>query len=63
MGSLALIDMVGLDIPVSADRVLFRAFPRHGPLSAIVTRLVDAGQPGQKSGAGVYKDEKGGYTP
>jgi 3-hydroxyacyl-CoA dehydrogenase len=63
VGPLTLIDMVGLDILVSTDRVLRWAFPWHGPLSAIVTRLVDAGQLGQKSGSGVYKYEKGDYTP
>ena len=63
MGPLTLIDMAGLDILAHTDRVLRAAFPAHGPLSAIVERLVDDGQLGQKSGAGVYEYEAGSYTP
>jgi len=63
MGPLTLIDMAGLDILAHTDAVLRGAFPRHGPLSAIVTRLVERGQLGQKSGAGVYRYEPGDYTP
>jgi len=63
MGPLTLIDMAGLDILAHTDAVLSRAFPRHGPLSAIVPRLVEQGQLGQKSGAGVYRYEPGDYTP
>jgi 3-hydroxyacyl-CoA dehydrogenase len=63
MGPLALIDLTGLDILVHAQRVLRRAFPRHGTLSRIVGRLVESGLLGQKSGAGVYRYEPGSYTP
>jgi 3-hydroxyacyl-CoA dehydrogenase len=63
MGPLTLIDMAGLDILVSTDRVLVGAFPRHGPLSQIAIRLVEHGHLGQKSGSGVYKYEPGDYTP
>ncbi len=63
MGPLALIDMAGLDILVHTDRVLSRAFPAHGPLSQVVERLVKHGHLGQKSGAGVYRYEKGERTP
>jgi len=63
MGPLTLVDMVGLDVLVPADRVLCRAFPRHGPLSQVAFRLVDAGHLGQKTASGVYKYEKGDYTP
>jgi 3-hydroxyacyl-CoA dehydrogenase len=63
MGPLALIDMAGLDILALTDQVLRRAFPWHGPLPAIAARLVERGQLGQKSGSGVYKYEKGDYTP
>ncbi len=63
MGPLALIDMAGLDILVFTDRVLSRAFPRHGCLSPIAVRLVDQGYLGQKAGAGVYRYEKDDYTP
>jgi len=62
MGPLALIDMAGLDILVSTDRVMMRAFPRHGGLSQIAVRLVERGFLGQKSGAGVYSYKKGDYT-
>ena len=63
MGPLSLIDMAGLDILVCSDRVLRRAFPRHGVLPAVAERLVAQGQLGQKSGAGVYRYEKGDYAP
>ena len=63
MGPLQLIDMSGLDILVKTDAVLRGAFPRHGPLSSIALRLVEAGHLGQKTGAGVYRYEKGDYTP
>jgi 3-hydroxyacyl-CoA dehydrogenase len=63
MGPLALIDMAGLDILVDTDRVLSRAFPRHGPLSPVAVRLVERGQLGQKTGAGVYRYEPGDRTP
>ena len=63
MGPLTLTDMAGLDVIVPADRVLCRAFPRHGPLSQIALRLVDGGHLGQKRGSGVYKYEEGDYTP
>jgi len=63
MGPLALIDMAGLDILVHTDRVLSRAFPRHGALSAVVSRLVEQGHLGQKTGSGVYRYGKGDYTP
>ena len=63
MGPLTLIDMAGLDVLVLTDRVLSRAFPRHGPLSQVAVRLVDAGHLGQKSGSGVYRYETGDRTP
>ncbi|MEW6354789.1 MAG: 3-hydroxyacyl-CoA dehydrogenase NAD-binding domain-containing protein [Planctomycetota bacterium] len=63
MGPLALIDMAGIDILVHTDRVLTEAFPSHGPLSQIVTRLVEEDHLGQKTESGVYKYEKGDYTP
>jgi 3-hydroxyacyl-CoA dehydrogenase len=63
MGPLALIDMAGLDILALTDRVLRAAFPSHGPLSEVVERLVERGRLGQKSGAGVYRYEKGDRTP
>ena len=63
MGPLALSDMAGLDILVLTDRVLSGAFPVHGPLSKIAVHLVERGRLGQKSGAGVYRYEKGDHTP
>ena len=63
MGPLTLIDMAGLDILAHTDRVLREAFPCHGPLSAIVERLVADGRLGQKTGAGVYEYDPGSYTP
>ena len=63
MGPLELIDMAGLDILVHTDRVMREAFPRHGCLSQIAVRLVEQGHLGQKTGSGVYKYDKGDYTP
>jgi 3-hydroxyacyl-CoA dehydrogenase len=63
MGPLSLIDMAGLDILVCSDRVLRRAFPRHSVLPAVAERLVEQVQLGHKSGAGVYRYEKGDYAP
>ena len=63
MGPLTLIDMAGLDILVHTDKVMSRAFPRHAELSAIATNLVDRGHAGQKAGGGVYRYDKGDYTP
>jgi len=63
MGPLALVDMAGLDILVSTDAMMRRAFPAHGLLSPIVSRLVDRGHRGQKTGSGVYRYEKGEYAP
>jgi 3-hydroxyacyl-CoA dehydrogenase len=62
MGPLALIDMAGIDILVATDRVMSRAFPDHGKLSPVAVRLAESGHLGQKTGAGVYKYEKGAYT-
>jgi 3-hydroxyacyl-CoA dehydrogenase len=63
MGPLALIDVIGLDILVHAQRVLHHAFRHHGPLSPIAVRLVQRGHLGQKTGAGVYRYEPGSHKP
>jgi 3-hydroxyacyl-CoA dehydrogenase len=63
MGPLTLADMAGLDILAHVDRVMSKVFPSHGCLSPVAIRLVEQGHLGQKSGAGVYKYEKGDYTP
>jgi 3-hydroxyacyl-CoA dehydrogenase len=63
MGPLAVTDFTGLDILVFTDRVMSRAFPAHGCVSPIAVRLVEQGHLGQKTGSGVYRYEKGDYTP
>jgi 3-hydroxyacyl-CoA dehydrogenase len=63
MGPLAVSDLAGLDVLLWAQQVLGRAFPRHGGLSTIVERLLARGDLGQKTGAGVYRYEKGDPTP
>jgi len=63
MGPLTLIDMAGIDILAFTDRQMCDAFGHHSPLSAIATSLVERGCLGQKTGEGVYKYEKGDYTP
>ncbi len=60
MGPLVLIDMAGLDILVHTQRILQQAFPHHGDLSRIATRLVELGQRGQKTGGGVYRYDPAG---
>ena len=63
MGPLVLMDMTGLDILAHSQRVLASALPRHGNLSPIVARLVERGQLGQKTGAGIYRYEPGSHVP
>jgi 3-hydroxyacyl-CoA dehydrogenase len=63
MGPFVLIDMAGIDILVDAQRILQRAFPRHGPLSQIAAKLVQSGALGQKTNAGVYRYEPGDIQP
>jgi len=63
MGPLTLIDMAGLDILASTDEVLSCAFPSHGEMPEILTSLVAGGHLGQKTGSGVYRYDKGDYTP
>jgi 3-hydroxyacyl-CoA dehydrogenase len=63
MGPFVLIDMAGIDILVKTDDVMCKAFPRHGRLSPVARRLVAEGHHGQKTGAGVYRYEKGKRRP
>jgi 3-hydroxyacyl-CoA dehydrogenase len=63
MGPFVLIDMAGLDILAMTDRVMSRAFPRHGPLPSVAAKLVEGGHLGQKSGSGVYRYEPGDRHP
>ena len=62
MGPLTLIDMAGIDILADVDKVMRRAFPAHGGLSGVAEGLVARGLLGQKTGAGVYRYEKGDYA-
>jgi 3-hydroxyacyl-CoA dehydrogenase len=63
MGPFVLIDMAGLDILEKTAKVMSRAFPSHGPTPAVVTKLVEGGHLGQKTGSGVYRYEKGDRQP
>jgi 3-hydroxyacyl-CoA dehydrogenase len=63
MGPLALMDMTGLDILTDSQRVLASAVRRHGSLSPIATSLVERGQLGQKTSAGIYRYESGSHLP
>ena len=63
MGPLTLIDMAGLDILAFTDKQMCSAFSHHLPLSRVATSLVEQGRLGQKTAAGVYKYQKGDYTP
>jgi 3-hydroxyacyl-CoA dehydrogenase len=55
--------MAGLDILAATDTVLHRTFPYHQRLSDVVTRLLEQGRLGQKTGGGVYDYHEGDYTP
>lgn len=59
MGPLALIDMTGLDILIGSDRQISAAYPWHGSMPPVASRLVEQGRLGQKTGGGVY-DYPGG---
>jgi len=63
MGPFVLIDMAGLDILEKTAKVMSRAFPSHGPTLTVVTKLVEGGHLGQKTGSGVYRYEKGDRQP
>ena len=63
MGPLTLIDMAGLDILAFTDKVMRKAFDRHQPESDVLSQLVQKGLLGQKTAAGLYKYQKGDYTP
>jgi 3-hydroxyacyl-CoA dehydrogenase/enoyl-CoA hydratase/carnithine racemase len=63
MGPLSTIDMTGIDILAMTDRQMQAAFPYHLPVPRIVRELVGLGLLGQKTGAGVYKYQKGDTTP
>jgi len=63
MGPLTLIDMAGIDILALTDKQMCNAFSHHLPLSQIAMSLVERGCLGQKTDAGVYKYQKGDYTP
>lgn len=56
MGPFELIDLVGLDVNLSASRSMWEAYrhePRYAP-ALLVEELVDAGRLGRKSGQGFY---------
>jgi 3-hydroxyacyl-CoA dehydrogenase len=63
MGPLTLIDMAGLDILAFTDEVMRKAFDHHNPESDVLSQLVLKGLLGQKTGSGLYKYQKGDYTP
>jgi 3-hydroxyacyl-CoA dehydrogenase/enoyl-CoA hydratase/3-hydroxybutyryl-CoA epimerase len=54
MGPLRLLDEVGADVGRHVAEFLAASFPDHMATPAILTRLVEAGALGRKSGRGVY---------
>jgi 3-hydroxyacyl-CoA dehydrogenase / enoyl-CoA hydratase / 3-hydroxybutyryl-CoA epimerase / enoyl-CoA isomerase len=64
MGPALLLDVVGIDTAVHADKVLAEAYPdrMHHEGKSAIEAMVDAGRLGQKSGKGFYawKQEKKG---
>lgn len=53
MGPIELTDVVGLDVSMNVGRVLATSFKR--PLPAVLTRLVEQGKLGRKTGEGFYQ--------
>ncbi|MEN8133908.1 MAG: 3-hydroxyacyl-CoA dehydrogenase NAD-binding domain-containing protein [Thermodesulfobacteriota bacterium] len=54
MGPFKLLDMVGLDIAAHVADILFTAFGERIQPSPILTRMMESGRLGQKSGKGFY---------
>lgn len=65
MGPITLFDVVGLDTALYAGGVLAEAYPDRIVQSPLLSRLVEAGRLGQKSGAGffAYPPDKKGKSP
>ncbi len=63
MGPLRLIDEVGLDIAQEVAATLAAAFPGHMHLPAVLSRMLDAGLLGRKTGRGFYVHKKGKAVP
>ncbi|MGE3578609.1 MAG: 3-hydroxyacyl-CoA dehydrogenase NAD-binding domain-containing protein [Vicinamibacterales bacterium] len=63
VGPITLLDEVGLDVAGKAAGILRAAFGERLEPAPAVTRLVEAGRLGRKSGAGFYRYEKGRKRP
>lgn len=63
MGPMAMADLAGLDIGYDNRRSMTPGKDYEPLASALQDRLVQMGRKGQKSGAGIYRYEKGSRTP
>jgi 3-hydroxyacyl-CoA dehydrogenase/enoyl-CoA hydratase/3-hydroxybutyryl-CoA epimerase len=59
MGPLTLIDEVGVDIGEKVSQILHQAYGDRMAISNLMTRMVEFGWLGKKSGLGFYKHKKG----
>ncbi len=63
MGPLRLLDEVGLDVALHVGHTLAAAYPDRRKVPALLTKMVEEGKLGKKSGQGFYKYPKGGKDP
>ncbi|MBS1990663.1 MAG: 3-hydroxyacyl-CoA dehydrogenase [Cyanobacteria bacterium SZAS LIN-3] len=59
MGPLALFDLTGLDVCAHVNKFLYSQYGERFKPSPLLTKMVEAGCLGQKSGAGFYLHDKG----
>jgi 3-hydroxybutyryl-CoA dehydrogenase len=58
VGIFKLLDIIGHDLNLKVDEILFNAYGERFRPSQTMQRMVDAGMLGKKSGAGLYEYEK-----
>ncbi len=63
MGPLRLLDEIGLDVAAHVAETMTAAFGDRFALPGILTRLLEQGRLGRKSGRGFYRHEKGKALP
>jgi 3-hydroxyacyl-CoA dehydrogenase / enoyl-CoA hydratase / 3-hydroxybutyryl-CoA epimerase len=58
MGPFTLIDHVGVDIGEKVSQILYQAYGERMAISGVMTRMLEHGWLGKKSGLGFYKHQK-----